>query len=245
MEEIDELATTFGDDRRTEILKDQGEFSVEDLIAEEDMVITISHTGYIKRIPVTTYRRQRRGGRGLTGMETKEDDWVEHLFIASTHDYLMFFTDRGTVYWLKVHEIPQGGRAARGKPVVNCINIREGERVAALVPVRKFGDDEWLMFATRNGTVKKTVMSAYGNVRTHRHQRHQHRCRRRTDRRAEDARQRRHRAGHVVRHEHPVPRDRRARDGPRHRAASRASSSTRATTSSAWWWCASAPNCWW
>jgi DNA gyrase subunit A len=166
VDEVEELATTFGDERRTEILKDQGEFSVEDLIAEEDMVITISHTGYIKRIPVTTYRRQRRGGRGLTGMETKELDWVEHLFIASTHDYLMFFSDRGTVYWLKVHEIPQGGRAARGKPVVNCINIREGERVAALVPVRKFGDDEWLMFVTRNGTVKKTVISAYGNVRT-------------------------------------------------------------------------------
>src|ERR1017187_8607791 len=166
VDEVEELATTFGDERRTEILKDQGEFSVEDLIAEEDMVITISHTGYIKRIPRTTYRRQRRGGRGLTGMETKELDWVEHLFIASTHDYLMFFSDRGTVYWLKVHEIPQGGRAARGKPVVNCINIREGERVAALVPVRKFGDDEWLMFVTRNGTVKKTVMSAYGNVRS-------------------------------------------------------------------------------
>jgi len=164
--EVEELAASFGDERRTEILKDQGEFSVEDLIAEEDMVITISHTGYIKRIPVTTYRRQRRGGRGLTGMETKDLDWVEHLFIASTHDYLMFFSDRGTVYWLKVHEIPQGGRAARGKPVVNCINIREGERIAALVPVRKFGDDEWLMFVTRNGTVKKTVMSAYGNVRT-------------------------------------------------------------------------------
>ncbi|MEP6590843.1 MAG: DNA gyrase subunit A [Gemmatimonadota bacterium] len=164
--EVDELAATYGDARRTEILKDQGEFSVEDLIAEEDMVITISHTGYIKRIPVTTYRRQRRGGRGLTGMDTKETDWVEHLFIASTHDYLMFFSDRGTVYWLKVHEIPQGGRNARGKPVVNCINIREDERIAALVPVRAFGDDEWLMFATRNGTVKKTVMSAYGNVRT-------------------------------------------------------------------------------
>ncbi|MEI2720084.1 MAG: DNA gyrase subunit A [Gemmatimonadales bacterium] len=164
--ELDEVATTYGDPRRTEILRDQGEFSVEDLIAEEDMVITISHTGYIKRIPVSTYRKQRRGGRGLTGMETKELDWVETLFIASTHDYLMFFSDRGTVYWLKVHEIPQGGRAARGKPVVNCINIREGERIAALVPVRTFGDDEWLMFATRNGTVKKTVMSAYGNVRT-------------------------------------------------------------------------------
>ncbi len=164
--EIEEVAATFGDARRTEILRDQGEFSVEDLIAEEDMVITISHTGYIKRIPVTTYRKQRRGGRGLNAMDTKELDWVEHLFIASTHDYLMFFSDRGTIYWLKVHEIPQGGRAARGKPVVNCINIREGERIAALVPVRSFGDDEWLMFSTRNGTVKKTALSAYGNVRS-------------------------------------------------------------------------------
>ncbi len=166
IEELETVAATYGDERRTEILKDQGEFSVEDLIAEEDMVITVSHTGYIKRIPVTTYRRQRRGGRGLTGMETKEADWVEHLFIASTHDYLMFFSNAGTVYWLKVHEIPQGGRAARGKPIVNCINIRENERIASLVPVRTFADDEWLMFATRNGTVKKTVMSAYGNVRT-------------------------------------------------------------------------------
>src|SRR5512147_2483791 len=124
-EEMEEVAKKYGDDRRTEILADQGDFSVEDLIAEEDMVITISHTGYIKRIPVSTYKRQRRGGRGLTGMDTKEQDWVEHLFIASTHDYLMIFSDRGTVYWLKVHEIPQGGRNARGKPVVNCINIRE------------------------------------------------------------------------------------------------------------------------
>ena len=166
VDELKEVADTYGDDRRTEILRDQGEFSVEDLIAEEDMVITISHTGYIKRIPITTYRRQRRGGRGLTGMDTKEADWVEHLFIASTHDYLLFISDRGTLYWLKVHEIPQAGRAARGKPVVNCINIGEGERIASLVPARTFGDDEWLIFATRKGTVKKTVLSAYGNVRS-------------------------------------------------------------------------------
>ncbi len=163
--EVEEMATTYGDERRTEILRDQGEFSIEDLIAEEDMVITISHTGYIKRIPVTTYRKQRRGGRGLNGMDTKDTDWVEHLFIASTHDYLMFFSDRGTVYWLKVHEIPQGSRTTRGKPVINLINIREGERIAALVPVRTFTDDESLIFATRKGTVKKTVLSAYGNVR--------------------------------------------------------------------------------
>ncbi len=165
-EEMAEAARIFGDDRRTEIVADQSDFSVEDLIAEEDMVITISHSGYIKRIPVSTYKRQRRGGRGLNGMGTKEDDWVEHLFIASTHDYLMFFSDRGQVYWLKVHEIPQGGRAARGKPVVNCIAIRPDERIAATVAVREFSENKCLIFATRQGTVKKTVLSAYGNVRS-------------------------------------------------------------------------------
>jgi len=164
--ELETLAKDFGDERRTEIVADQGTFSVEDLVAEEDMVITISHSGYIKRIPVSTYRRQRRGGRGLNGMGTKEDDWVEHLFIASTHDYVMFFTANGQVYWLKVWDIPQGGRAARGKPVVNCIAIKPDERIAALVPVREFSEDKFLMFATRGGTVKKTVLSAYGNVRS-------------------------------------------------------------------------------
>jgi DNA gyrase subunit A len=165
-DEMADVAKTFGDERRTEILADQSDFSVEDLIADEEMVITISHTGYIKRIPVTTYKRQRRGGRGLNGMNTKEDDWVEHLFIASTHQYLLFFSDRGQIYWLKVHEIPQGGRASRGKPVVNCIGIRPDERVAAVVAVRDFGDDKSLIFATRLGTVKKTLLSAYGNVRS-------------------------------------------------------------------------------
>src|SRR5215207_688060 len=164
-EEMEEVGQTFGDDRRTEIVADQGEFTVEDLIAEEDMVITISHSGYIKRIPITTYKRQRRGGRGLNGADLKADDWVEHLFIASTHDYLMFFSNRGQVYWLKVHEIPQAGRAARGKPVVNCIAMKPDEQIASLVPVREFTDDQSLFFATRQGTVKKTVLSAYGNVR--------------------------------------------------------------------------------
>ncbi len=164
-EEMEEIGETFGDERRTEIVADQGEFTVEDLIAEEDMVITISHTGYIKRIPITTYKRQRRGGRGLNGADLKADDWVEHLFIASTHDYLMFFSNRGQVYWLKVHEIPQAGRAARGKPVVNCIAMKPDEQIASLVPVREFTDDQSLIFATRQGTVKKTVLSAYGNVR--------------------------------------------------------------------------------
>jgi DNA gyrase subunit A len=164
--ELDEVARKYGDDRRTQILADQDDFSVEDLIAEEDMVITISHTGYIKRIAVSTYRRQRRGGRGLQGATTKEEDWLEHLFIASTHDYLMFFTDTGQVYWLKVHEIPQGGRASRGKPVVNCIAIKPGERIAATVGVREFSAEQSLIFATRNGTVKKTSLAEFGNVRS-------------------------------------------------------------------------------
>ncbi len=163
--EMAEMADKHGDERRTEILSDQGDFSVEDLIAEEDMVITVSHTGYIKRIAVSAYKKQRRGGRGLTGTDLKADDWVEHLFIASTHDYLMFFTNEGQVYWLKVHEIPQASRAARGKPIINCIAIRANETIAALVPVREFVEDKSLIFATQNGTVKKTVLSAYGNVR--------------------------------------------------------------------------------
>jgi len=165
-DEMDEVAKKYGDDRRTEILADQDDFSVEDLIAEEDMVITISHTGYIKRIAVSTYRRQRRGGRGMQGATTKEEDWIEHLFIASTHDYLMFFTNTGQVYWLKVHEVPQGGRASRGKPVVNCIAIKQDEHVAATVAVREFSPDRHLIFATRNGTVKKTSLAEYGNVRS-------------------------------------------------------------------------------
>jgi len=164
--EMAEVAEKFGDDRRTEIVADQGEFTVEDLIAEEDMVITISHSGYIKRISISTYRRQRRGGRGLNGADLKQDDWVEHLFIASTHDYLLVFTNNGQLYWLKVHEIPQAGRAARGKPIVNCIAIKPDERIAALVPVREFSPEQFILFATRQGTVKKTALSEYGNVRT-------------------------------------------------------------------------------
>ncbi|GBD31710.1 MAG: DNA gyrase subunit A [Gemmatimonadales bacterium] len=165
-QELDQLVAKFGDERRTEIIARTEEFSVEDLIAEEDMVISISHSGYIKRIPVSTYRRQRRGGRGVNGMGTKEDDWVEHLFVASTHDYVLFFTQNGQVYWLKVYDIPQGGRAARGKPIVNLIQIKPEERIAAFVAVREFDDKHYLMFATANGMVKKTVLSAYGNPRS-------------------------------------------------------------------------------
>ena len=165
-EELTELAHGFGDERRTEIVADQGEFSIEDLIAEEDMVITVSHGGYIKRLPVSAYRRQRRGGKGVIASHQKEDDWVEHLFIASTHDYLMFFTEQGQCYWLKVHEIPQAARAARGKPIINCVAMKPDERLAALVPVREFSENQYLLFATKNGVVKKTVLSEFGNPRS-------------------------------------------------------------------------------
>ncbi|MDB4951981.1 MAG: gyrase, subunit [Gemmatimonadetes bacterium] len=164
-EELREVADKYGDERRTDILGEAGSFSIEDLIADEEMVITVSHTGYIKRVPVDTYRAQARGGRGISGMKTKEEDWVEHLFLASTHDYLMFFTRDGQCYWLKVHEIPQGSRDSRGKPVVNLINVGPDEKIAALVPVREFAHDRFLVFATRKGTVKKTALSAYGNPR--------------------------------------------------------------------------------
>src|SRR5213082_381173 len=165
-EELSELAHGFGDERRTEIVADQGEFSIEDLIAEEDMVITVSHAGYIKRLPVSAYRRQRRGGKGVISAHTKEDDWVEHLFIASTHDYVMFFTQQGQCYWLKVHEIGQAARAARGKPIISCVAMKPDERLAALVPVREFSEDQFLLFATKQGVVKKTVLSEFGNPRS-------------------------------------------------------------------------------
>ena len=164
--ELRELAEKFGDDRKTEITGSVSGLDVEDLIAEEDMVLTVSHQGYVKRVPVGTYRAQRRGGRGLQGMGTKEEDWVEHLFVASTHDYLMVFTRSGRCHWVKVWEIPEGGRHAKGKPIVNLLNIAPGEDVAALVPVREFTDDRFLFFCTRKGVVKKTALSAYGNIRT-------------------------------------------------------------------------------
>src|SRR5690606_18637138 len=164
-DELRELARKYGDDRRTEIVGAAGDISLEDLIADEEMVITVSHYGYIKRLPVSTYRRQRRGSRGLQGMETREEDWVEHLFLAQTHDYVMFFTRQGHCYWLKVHEIPQAGRNARGKPIVNLLALRPDEQIAALVPVREFSEDRSLIFATRQGTVKKTALSAYRHVR--------------------------------------------------------------------------------
>jgi DNA gyrase subunit A len=164
--ELQQIATKFGDERRTEITSDEGEFTIEDLIADEEMVITISHSGYIKRTSVSTYKKQRRGGRGLNGQALKDEDFVQHLFVASTHEYILVFTDDGRCFWLKVHEIPQAGRAAKGKPVVNLINVTPDTKVQAIVPVREFRDDQFLLFATKQGTVKKTALSQYSNPRT-------------------------------------------------------------------------------
>jgi DNA gyrase subunit A len=164
--ELDELTKQYGDERRTEIAGEVVDFSLEDLIAEEEMVVTVSHEGYIKRMPVDTYRRQRRGGRGIAGMGTKEEDWVEHLFTASTHDYILCFTARGRIHWLKVHRVPQTSRTARGRPVVNLIRINKDDRITAMVPVREFVEDRYLLFSTQKGLVKKTSLAAYGNVRS-------------------------------------------------------------------------------
>jgi DNA gyrase subunit A len=165
-DELTQVAAKYGDERRTEITSDDGEFTIEDLIAEEDMVVTISHSGYIKRTSASTYRRQRRGGKGSNAQNLKEEDFVEHLFIASTHDYILFFTDDGRVFWLKVHEIPQAGRAAKGKPVVNLINVSPETQIQAMLPVREFPESKFLIFATRLGTVKKTALAQYANPRS-------------------------------------------------------------------------------
>ncbi|MDQ2768147.1 MAG: DNA gyrase subunit A [Gemmatimonadota bacterium] len=165
-EELNALAAKYGDERRTEITSDEGEFTIEDLIAEEDMVVTVSHSGYIKRTSVSTYKKQRRGGRGLNGQGLKDEDFVEHLFIASTHDYILFFTSDGRCFWLKVHEIPLAGRAAKGKPVVNLINVTADTTIRAMVPVREFSDKQYLLFATQLGTVKKSALTEYSNPRS-------------------------------------------------------------------------------
>ena len=160
------LAGQYGDDRRTEIVSDEGEFSIEDLIAEEEMVVTISHKGYIKRTAVSLYKRQGRGGRGKSGADLREDDFIERLYVASTHTYLLIFTDDGRCFWLKVHELPQLGRATRGKPIVNLINVSPDTHIRAIVPVREFNDTEFLLFCTKDGTVKKTALSQYSNPRS-------------------------------------------------------------------------------
>ena len=160
--DISEIKECFGDKRRTEIVAATTEFNIEDLIAEENVAVIITHEGYIKRLPLTAYRKQHRGGKGVTGADMKEGDFIEHLFVASTHDYILFFTDQGRVYWLKVYDIPQMGRTSKGRALINLLEFKEGENVSSLIPARDF-DERQLVMATSHGIIKKTVLSAYGN----------------------------------------------------------------------------------
>jgi DNA gyrase subunit A len=163
--ELREVRDQYGDERRTEILAESGEFRIEDLIAEEDMAITVSNTGYIKRTAITNYRNQRRGGKGRIGMRTREEDFVSHLFVASTHAYIMIFSDRGRAYWLKVHEIPDVGPDGRGKAIANLVSMQDGERIAALLAVKEFEQNKFVVMGTKRGEVKKTELAAFSNPR--------------------------------------------------------------------------------
>ena len=164
-DELLELKEKYGDDRRTEIIQSVEEFCIEDMIAEEDMVITISHFGFIKRFPVSGYRRQGRGGTGSSGASTRVEDFIEHMFIASTHHYMLIFTNKGKCYWLKVHEIPLAGKGSKGRAIVNLLQIQKDEQIAAFVNVKEFDNEHSIIMATKKGFVKKTVLSAYGNPR--------------------------------------------------------------------------------
>jgi len=165
VDELRDAQTKFGDARRTQIIEDESEFSIEDLIADEDVAITVTDTGYIKRTPISTYRQQRRGGKGRIGMRTREEDVVNHLFVASTHSYLMIFSDRGRAYWLKVHEVPDVGADGRGKSIANLVQMEAGEKIASMLSVREFDDQHHIVMGTRKGTIKKTELSAYSNPR--------------------------------------------------------------------------------
>jgi DNA gyrase subunit A len=165
-DEIKEVREQHGDERRTEIMDDVEDMDMEDLIAEEDMVVTISHQGYIKRNPASLYRAQRRGGKGMTGARPKEEDFVEHLFVASSHDYFLFFTNKGRVYWKKVHEIPEAGRMSRGKAIVNLLDLKKEESVATTLSLRNFEDEKYVVMATKNGIVKKTDLTSFSHPRT-------------------------------------------------------------------------------
>ena len=165
-EELLEIRDKYADERRTRIVAQTGELDVEDLIAEEDIVVTMTHQGYIKRLPVDTYRAQRRGGKGITALNTRAEDFVEQLFIASTHSYVLFFTNQGRVYRLRGHDIPEAGRNARGFAVINLINLEPGERIQATIPIKEYSDDLYLTMATRNGTIKKTVLSEFDTNRS-------------------------------------------------------------------------------
>jgi DNA gyrase subunit A len=164
-EELLEVKEKYGEERRTEIIKDFTTLSIEDMIAEEEMVLTITHNGYIKRTSLSTYRSQRRGGRGVQGASSRDEDFVEHLFVANTHSYILFFTDKGKCYWVKVYDIPEGGRAAKGRAIVNLVGCEADEKVSAFISVKEFNEDHFVVMATEKGIVKKTKLSAYSNPR--------------------------------------------------------------------------------
>jgi len=164
-DELSDAKTTYNDERRTEIIPDEGEYNITDLIAEEDVVITISHKGYIKRSGIDTYRVQRRGGRGVSSMNTNDDDYVQHLFIASTHDQLLIFTSKGKVYGLKVYDIPEGSRSSKGKAIINLLQVESGEKISAYMSIREFSENQNVFMATKKGTVKKTALSDFKHIR--------------------------------------------------------------------------------
>jgi len=164
-DELEGLKKKYGDERRTDVVGEVEELEIEDLIAEEDVVVTISHSGYIKRLPVSAYRKQKRGGRGATGAEVKEEDFVEYLFVASTKDYLLIFTDKGQVHWLKAYEIPQASRISKGKAIINLLQMEAGYKISSTIPVKEFSEDKYLVMVTKLGQIKKTRLDAYGNPR--------------------------------------------------------------------------------
>jgi len=165
IEELHEIKKKYGDSRRTEIVEEAAEIDVEDMIVEEDMVVSITHSGYIKRSPVSLYRSQQRGGKGSSGMVTKEDDFVEHIFVASTHSYILFFTSSGQVYWLKVHQLPESGRATKGKALVNLLELPSGEKISAFLSVKEFAEGRFIVMATKKGVIKKSSLMDYSKPR--------------------------------------------------------------------------------
>jgi DNA gyrase subunit A len=166
-DELLEIKEKYGEERRTEIIDKATDLNIEDMIKEEDMVLTITHNQYIKRTSVSTYKSQRRGGRGVQGQTAREEDFTEHLFVENTHSYILFFTDKGKCYWVKVYDIPEGGRAAKGRAIVNLIGCEPDEKVSAFIGVKQdqFHDDHFVVMATEKGIVKKTKLSAYSNPR--------------------------------------------------------------------------------
>ena len=166
VDELKEIKKQFGDERRTEIIEKTGEIKMEDIIAEEDMVVTITHGGYIKRNPTSLFRIQRRGGKGKIGMTTKEEDFVENMFVASTHSYILFFTNKGKVYSLKVYDIPQAGTAAKGKAIVNVLNLAQSEKITAFLPVKEFTEGKFIVMATKYGVIKKVDLTTFTNIRS-------------------------------------------------------------------------------